>query len=102
MRATRAWVVALAAGLWLAGGGAAGASSFETIQDYVVQRGDTLYSLARRSGTTVAELCRLNGIGPDYLIRVGQRLRLPGAGAAAAAVEGTGGGSYAMVLPAER
>ncbi|MBX3001885.1 MAG: LysM peptidoglycan-binding domain-containing protein [Caldilineaceae bacterium] len=44
---------------------------------YVVQRGDTLFSIARRFGTTVAELSRLNGITNPNLIRVGQRLRLP-------------------------
>jgi LysM repeat protein len=44
---------------------------------YVVQRGDTLFSIARRFGTTVAELSRLNGITNPNLIRVGQRLRIP-------------------------
>jgi N-acetylmuramoyl-L-alanine amidase len=60
-------------------GGLAGA---EAPSAYVVQPGDTLYSLAKRTGTTVAELRELNGIGPDSLIRVGQRLTLPGAAAA--------------------
>jgi hypothetical protein len=44
---------------------------------YVVQRGDTLYSIARRFGTTVAELSRLNGIQNPNIIRVGQRLLIP-------------------------
>lgn len=44
---------------------------------YVVQRGDTLYSIARRFGVTVAELSRLNGIANPNVIRVGQRLRIP-------------------------
>lgn len=49
----------------------------ETI--YVVQRGDTLYSLARRFGTTVEALMQLNNIANSNQIYVGQRLRIPGA-----------------------
>lgn len=41
---------------------------------YYVQPGDTLYSISRRFGMTVEELASLNGIGPDYNIRVGQIL----------------------------
>lgn len=44
---------------------------------YVVQRGDTLYSIARRFGTTVQELVRLNAIHNPNSIRVGQRLLVP-------------------------
>jgi hypothetical protein len=47
----------------------------ETI--YVVQRGDTLYSLARRFGTTVDALMQLNNIANPNQIYVGQRLRIP-------------------------
>ena len=43
---------------------------------YVVQRGEHLYMLARRFGTTVGAIQRLNGIGD--VIHPGQRLRLPG------------------------
>ncbi len=46
---------------------------------YVVQRGDTLYSIARRHGITVNELMRLNGL-TSTRIYVGQRLLVPGAG----------------------
>lgn len=42
---------------------------------YVVQRGDTLYSIARKCGTTAARLQQLNGIPvPDYIFP-GQQLR---------------------------
>jgi len=41
---------------------------------YVVQPGDTLYSIARRFGTTVETLATLNGIAPPYTIKVGQIL----------------------------
>lgn len=42
---------------------------------YVVQRGDTLYSIAQRYGTTVTALKQVNGLTSDY-IYVGQRLTI--------------------------
>ncbi len=45
---------------------------------YTVQRGDTLFAIARRFGTTVDTLVRLNRIANPNLIRVGQVLQLPG------------------------
>ncbi len=42
---------------------------------YVVRRGDTLFAIARRFGTTVAALQHLNGLS-DTTIRVGDVLRL--------------------------
>ncbi len=44
--------------------------------ELVVQRGDTLWDLARRHGVSVAELAAWNRIGNPSLIRVGQRLVL--------------------------
>ncbi len=44
---------------------------------YTVQRGDTLYSIAKRYNTTVDELKRLNGL-TDVTIYVGQKLKVPG------------------------
>lgn len=43
---------------------------------YRVSRGDTLWSIARRQGTTVAELKALNGLGSSR-IKAGQVLTLP-------------------------
>lgn len=43
---------------------------------HVVARGDTLYSIAFRNNLDYRELAAWNGIGRDYTIRVGQRLRL--------------------------
>jgi LysM repeat protein len=43
---------------------------------YTVQRGDTLYSIARRFGTTVAALMELNGLSSSAL-SLGQVLKLP-------------------------
>lgn len=46
---------------------------------YTVQSGDTLFSIATRSGTTVSALMQANGLY-NYWIYVGQTLRLPGQG----------------------
>lgn len=46
-------------------------------QAYVVQPGDTLFSIARRVGVSVAELQRLNNLG-DTALKVGQTITLPG------------------------
>lgn len=48
-------------------------------ETYTVQRGDTLYSIAFRFGLDYRSLARLNGIGYNYAIFPGQRLRLKGA-----------------------
>jgi LysM repeat protein len=45
---------------------------------YVVQRGDTLYSIARRYGTTVEAIAMLNRIANPSRIYAGQRLIIPG------------------------
>lgn len=50
---------------------------------YTVKAGDTLYSVAKANGTTVAELTRLNGLSGTG-ISVGQVLKLPGEAAAPA------------------
>lgn len=51
--------------------------SLATAQEYRVQKGDTLYSIARRHGTTVEALKALNGLKGD-VIRVGQVLVVSG------------------------
>ncbi|MCW5897687.1 MAG: peptidoglycan DD-metalloendopeptidase family protein [Flavobacteriales bacterium] len=42
---------------------------------HTVRSGDTLSGIARRYGTSVNQLCQLNGLRRDSIIRVGQRLR---------------------------
>jgi len=44
---------------------------------YVVQRGDTLSTIARRHRVRMSELVALNGLKSRNRIRVGQKLRLP-------------------------
>ncbi len=42
-----------------------------------VRRGDTVYGIARAHAVAVADLVAVNRLEPPYLLRVGQRLRLP-------------------------
>jgi N-acetylmuramoyl-L-alanine amidase len=43
---------------------------------YTIVRGDTLTSIARKHGTTVSELVRLNNMTSQTIIKVGQKLRI--------------------------
>jgi LysM repeat protein len=61
-------------------------------QEYVVQPGDTLYSIARRFGTTVEAVQRANAIVNPTYISVGQRLVIPEGSTAPAA----GGTTYTV------
>lgn len=45
-------------------------------EDYVVKKGDTLYSLATRYDTSVNDLININNLGTDYL-NIGQILKVP-------------------------
>lgn len=56
-----------------------------TTFEYAVKSGDTLSRIARRCDTTVARLVELNQIADPNLIRVGQKLRIPGRAPAAPA-----------------
>src|SRR5262245_38575364 len=52
---------------------------------HVVQRGDTLGTIAESLGMTVDALAELNNIGDPSMIYVGQRLLIPANGGAPAA-----------------
>lgn len=43
---------------------------------YTVRKGDTLTKIANRHGTTVSNICKLNGIRANKALRVGQKLRV--------------------------
>ncbi|GGB90479.1 peptidase M23 [Novosphingobium endophyticum] len=51
----------------------AGAGGF-----YEVTSGETLIGIANRSGVSAKALAEANGLEPPYIVRVGQKLRLPG------------------------
>ena len=59
-----------------------------TGNEYTVQAGDTLYSIAVRYGTTVEAIQSANGIVNSSLIRIGQKLIIPGGGTTSGPVTG--------------
>ncbi|MBO4369929.1 MAG: peptidoglycan DD-metalloendopeptidase family protein [Paludibacteraceae bacterium] len=42
---------------------------------YTVRKGDTLSGIAKKRHTTVSKLCKLNGIKPTTILKIGRRLR---------------------------
>lgn len=56
----------------------AGVAAPVAAEEYVVKPGDSLSVIARDHGVTTAELASANGISNLHLIRVGQRLAIPG------------------------
>lgn len=52
---------------------------------YVVKAGDTLGGIARRSHSTVPQLCAVNGLKASAPLKIGQKLRLSAAGSTPAA-----------------
>mgnify|MGYP006266111307 CR=1 FL=1 len=43
---------------------------------HIVRKGDTLYSIARRYGTKVDNICKLNGISRNDTLQIGQKIKL--------------------------
>ena len=69
----------------------------ELEREYLVARGDTVYSIAWRHGVDYRALARFNSIRDPFTIYPGQRLRIPGPGDAAAPASKAGA---AVVGPA--
>ena len=51
---------------------------------HVVNRGDTLMSIAHRNRVPVAELAKVNSLDPNAKLKLGQKINVPGAKSAAA------------------
>ena len=71
-------LVLIACLIWLAGcvGLEPGYKSNRAKGYYVVQKGDTLYSIAFRYGMDYKSLAKTNGIKPPYTIYLNQKLSL--------------------------
>ena len=54
-----------------------------------VAEGDTLYSLAKNNGSTIADICKANNITAKTRLRIGQRLRLEPGVATVSSMAGT-------------
>lgn len=57
----------------------AGAAGQYKRKTYVVRKGDSLSKIAQANGTTAKEIARLNHIGLNSLLQIGQTLKLPAA-----------------------
>ncbi|MBI4646184.1 MAG: peptidoglycan DD-metalloendopeptidase family protein [Bacteroidia bacterium] len=51
-------------------------TELEKIRFHTVRKGDTLSHIAVKYGTSVRTLCRLNGISPKKVLRLGMKLRV--------------------------
>ncbi len=78
------------------GGAAAGGATTGATTTYTVQPGDTLGSIAKRFGTTVQELQRLNNITNPDVLALGQKLIVPASGSAVAVPTAGQGRSYVV------
>lgn len=48
----------------------------QNIAIYVVRKGDTLSGIAKKRGTTVSRICKLNNITPKTILKIGRKLRI--------------------------
>ncbi|MBN1178914.1 MAG: LysM peptidoglycan-binding domain-containing protein [Anaerolineae bacterium] len=67
---------------------------------HVVARGETLFSIAGRYGTTVDAIAAANGIGDPTRIYAGQRLTIPTGNSSAASIPAAAGATH-VVQPGE-
>ena len=56
--------------------GSSSSSGQVSSNTHTVKSGDTLYGIARRYGTSVDALCRLNGIRAESILRIGQKIKI--------------------------
>ncbi|NLE43531.1 MAG: LysM peptidoglycan-binding domain-containing protein [Chloroflexi bacterium] len=68
---------------------------------HVVQRGENLFRIALRYGTTVQAVSSANGIANPGMIYVGQRLTIPSSGSAPAPAPSTGSATTHVVRAGE-
>ncbi|HID61638.1 MAG TPA: LysM peptidoglycan-binding domain-containing protein [Anaerolineae bacterium] len=68
---------------------------------YLVRRGDTLFSIARRFGTTIGAIAQANGLSNPRYIRAGQRLIIPGAYPTCAPPSAIPGATVYIVRPGD-
>ena len=52
------------------------AAEKEAMRWYTIKSGDTLTGIAYRNKTTVRELCRLNNIKPETVLKIGRKIRV--------------------------
>jgi len=65
---------------------AANSAAYST---YTVSKSDTLYSIARSRGVTLQALRDINGFPKNYVLKAGEKIKIPGPSASAPAVAST-------------
>ena len=60
---------------------ASGPAVSQTLVNYRAVRGDTLYSIARKYNITLLNLLEINGFSESHVLKVGDIVKVPGAGA---------------------
>jgi LysM repeat protein len=48
----------------------------EEIIYHIIKKGDTLFSLAKKYGTSVNNICKLNHISTKTILKIGRKLKL--------------------------
>ena len=71
--------------------GSATLSATKATKEYTVVKGDTMYSISKKNGMTLAEFMALNGLDSNSVIKVGQKLKIyTNAATASTSKTGTG------------
>ena len=70
--------------------GTATLSATKATKEYTVVKGDTMYSISKKNGMTLAEFMALNGLDSNSVIKVGQKLKIYTSGATASTSTSSG------------
>ena len=73
--------------------GSATLSATKATKEYTVVKGDTMYSISKKNGMTLAEFMALNGLDSNSVIKVGQKLKIYAASSTASTSTSTGSSS---------
>ena len=73
--------------------GTATLSSTRATKEYTVVKGDTMYSISKKNGMTLAEFMALNGLDSNSVIKVGQKLKIYTTGTTASTSTSSGSSS---------
>ena len=73
--------------------GTATLSATRATKEYTVVKGDTMYSISKKNGMTLAEFMALNGLDSNSVIKVGQKLKIYTAGATVSTSTSSGSSS---------
>ena len=70
--------------------GTATLSATKATKEYTVVKGDTMYSISKKNGMTLAEFMALNNLDSNSVIKVGQKLKIYTSGATASSSTSSG------------